>query len=314
MEIFNIDDISVLNAKTAVTVGMFDGVHLGHRQLLSRLIGLSSQKGLQPLVVTFENHPRQLLDPLTAPRLLNTRSERLSLLEACGVTNVALVRFDKSTADLSACSFVRRFLLDRLDMRMLLLGYDNTFGSRANNDFDRLPELAQECGFEIMRDEAVMLDGVEVSSTKIRKALETGDVEAAAAMLGRAFSLSGKVVHGRGIGRGLGFPTANIEAGDTSKIIPYDGVYALRVEVGGTSFPAMANLGGRPTFNETERVLEVHIIGFEGMLYDSSLKVEFLRRLRDIKSFDGSDALAAQMAVDRQEAVRVFEKMTTGRE
>ncbi|MBP5189313.1 MAG: riboflavin biosynthesis protein RibF [Bacteroidales bacterium] len=305
MNVFNIDNINALGDKTVVTVGMFDGLHLGHRHLLARLLSTAVEEGLLPVVVTFDTHPRQVLDPAMTMPLLSTRSERLSLLEGCGVTNVAMVHFDVNTASLSACAFARRFLCERLNMSMLLLGYDNMFGSRANNDFDRLPELAAEKGFAIRRDEAVLLDGIEVSSTKIRKALQEGNLVRANAMLGAPYGVCGTVVHGRHVGTSLGFPTANIRLDENAKILPADGVYALRVMVDGSAYAAMANLGNQPTFNQQHKELEVHLIGFDGNLYGRELRVEFIGRIRDIRAFGSPDELVAQLRRDKQEAIAI---------
>lgn len=305
MNVFNIDNISALGDKTVVTVGMFDGLHLGHRHLVARLLSTADKESLVPVVVTFDRHPRQVLDPATTMPLLSTRDERLSLLESCGVTNVAMVHFDVATASLSACAFARCFLCERLNMNVLLLGYDNLFGSRANNDFDRLPELAAEKDFAILRDEAVLLDGIEVSSTKIRKALQAGDLVRANAMLGAPYGVGGTVVHGRHVGTSLGFPTANIRLNDSAKILPADGVYALRATVDGATYAAMANLGGQPTFHQQHKELEVHLIDFAGDLYGQELRVEFIDRIRDIRTFASSDELAAQLQRDKQEAIAV---------
>lgn len=308
MNVFNIDNINDLGAKTIVTVGMFDGLHLGHRHLVERLLTTAADQNLVPVVVTFDRHPRQVLDTATTMSLLSTCDERLALLEGCGVPNVAMVHFDVATASLSACDFARRFLCERLNMRALLLGYDNMFGSRAHNDFDRLPDLAKEKGFSICRDEAVRLDGVEVSSTKIRKALQNGDLTLANAMLGAPYSACGTVVHGRHVGTSLGFPTANIRLDDTAKILPADGVYALRTSVDGTTYAAMANLGAQPTFHQQHKELEVNLIDFDGDLYGRQLRVEFLTRIRDIRPFASPDELASQLRRDRETAISIVNK------
>lgn len=308
MNVFNIDNINDLDAKTVVTVGMFDGLHLGHRHLVARLIAIASDQNLVPIVVTFDRHPRQVLDPANPMSLLSTCDERLALLESCGVPNVAMVHFDVATASLSACDFARSILCDRLNMSVLLLGYDNSFGSRANNDFDRLPDLAKEMGFAVMHDEAVLLDGIEISSTKIRKALQTGNLALANAMLGAPYSATGTVVHGRHVGTSLGFPTANIRLGDSAKILPADGVYALRTSVDGTAYAAMANLGAQPTFYQQHKELEVNLIGFDGDLYGRQLCVEFIDRIRDIRPFASPDELVLQLRHDRETVISIVNK------
>lgn len=308
MKTLNINNINSLPQKTAVTVGMFDGLHLGHRHLVMQLLQEAELLALEPIVVTFDRHPRQVLDPSTPMTLLSTQDERLALLEECGVPTVAMVHFDIATAALSACEFTRQFLCNRLNMHTLLLGYDNMFGSRRNNDFDLLPQVAAEKGFTISRDRAIILDGIEISSTKIRKALADGNIAFANAMLGRPYSAEGIVVHGRNVGTKLGFPTANISPSDPCKILPANGVYALRATIGGTTYAAMANLGSQPTFHQEHPVLEVHLLDFNGDLYDRPIKVEFLSRLRDIQSFASPDALAAQLQADREAARAIIDK------
>ena len=298
MKLLNIDSFSDLQSKSVVTVGMFDGVHVGHRHLLRRLQEVAKERDLLPVVVTFDRHPRQVLRPDDPVPLLSTFEERMCLLEACGVENVAIIHFDKETASLSACTFAERFLCGNLNMGVLLLGYDNMFGSRVSNDFDLLPDLASRRGFAICRDDAVVLSGVEVSSTKIRRALTSGNMVLANSMLGAPYSVSGKVVHGRHVGSGLGFPTANIAVDDPNKLLPATGVYAMNALVGGRRYAAMANLGAQPTFHTSAPALEVHIIDFSSDIYGQRVTVEFLDKIRDIQTFDSPQALVEQLKDD----------------
>lgn len=307
MKVLNINDIKRLQCPTAVTVGMFDGVHRGHRSLVAHLLRLAAQRELEPVVVTFDRHPRQVLTPDDAPQLLTTTDERLALLEECGVPTVVMVPFDEATAAMSACCFAEQVLCERLDMRLLVLGYDNQFGSRSNNDFGRLPALAAERGFAMERDAVLHVEGVAVSSTQIRKALLAGDVRRAAAMLGAPYGLSGVVEHGRHVGSSMGFPTANIGLCDPCKLLPASGVYAMRVAVDGHQVAAMGNLGAQPTFGQQAPALEVHLLGYEGDLYGRRLRVEFLDRLRDIRVFDGADQLADQLRRDRERVLQLMD-------
>lgn len=298
MEVINIENISVLERKTIVTVGMFDGVHCGHRLLLERLLTAAAESGLMPVVVTFDRHPKVVLSPDSSVSLLSTYDERMSLLESCGVSNVVIVHFDNQTASLSACHFAEQYLCRKLNMRELVLGYDNQFGCRMNDDFAQLPQLAQRMGFSIRRVEPVEMFGVAVSSTKIRKALAESDIEKANAMLGSSYSASGVVVHGRHVGTSLGFPTANIKLDDSLKLLPAEGVYALRVRIGDEVFVGMANLGTQPTFDSGRVELEVHLIGFEGDLYGRRLTVEFVGKVRDIQTFPSVELLVSQLRRD----------------
>ena len=308
METIYLNELARPLPPCVATIGFFDGVHLGHRYLINKVVDTARQQQLTSVAVTFARHPRQVLDPATPMALLSTFDERLALLEECGVQTVVMVHFDAEKAMLSACDFARRFLCNRLNMRILLLGYDNMFGSRCNNDFDQLPTLADELGFGICRDEAVQVGGVEVSSTKIRKALQRGDLAVANAMLGAPYKVSGTVVHGRHVGTALGFPTANLLPADSAKILPAAGVYALRASVGGRSYAAMANLGTQPTFHQNQPVLEVHLLDFEGDIYGRQLSVEFIDRIRDIRTFESPEALASQLKDDRAVTYNLINK------
>ncbi len=281
-----------------VTVGMFDGFHLGHRQLVQHLLSEATSAGLAPVVLTFDRHPRSVVDTAYVPQLLSTTDERMALLKESGVPQVVLVQFTPELAALSACSFAR-MLCSRLAMRRLLLGYDNQFGSRANNDFDQLPALASQMDFAISHDTAVLLQGVEVSSTKIRQALTCGDVRLANTMLAAPYCLTGTVVHGRHVGSSMGFPTANVQLAD-NKLVPGAGVYAAVAIVGTQRYRAMVNLGPQPTFGQRQSVLEVHLLDFRGDLYGRLLRVEFVDRLRDIFPFSSPDALKVQLQQDKE--------------
>ena len=293
---------------TAVTVGMFDGVHLGHRHILATLAEVARRDGLRPVVVTFDNHPRQVLsaDAVRFSRI-TTNEERNRLLEACGVHEVAVLHFTPALAQLSACEFLQQVLVGRLHARVLVLGFDNMFGNKGRNDFGRVPALAASLGVRVVEDTAVLCRGSEVSSTRIRRLLDAGDVAEAAQLLGAPYSLSGHVVSGRQVGRRIGFPTANIQPEGEQKMMPAEGVYAVRMRLsgGGASYAAMANVGAQPTFGSDQSALEVNLLEFDGDLYGQTATVEFVDRLRDIRRFESPEALAAQLACDR-EAVRTM--------
>lgn len=304
MKVHNIEDISALKQPSIVTVGMFDGVHVGHRHLLKLLQQRAEASQLEPWVVTFDRHPRLVLhNDINGLKLLSTAEERMALLEGCGVQQVALVHFTSQLAALSACRFVQQFLLRQLNMKALVLGYDNMFGNKQHNDFVRLPELAKEEGFVIYNDTAVYVDGVDVSSTKIRHALQDGDMSLAQRMLGAYYSMQGIVVHGRGVGHRLGFPTANIAIDNTMKALPAEGVYAVHVSDGKQQWHGMANLGPRPTFGLGSATFEINLFDCHEALYGTVLKVEFVKRLRDIMQFESEEALAAQLAKDKENAM-----------
>ncbi|MBQ6068945.1 MAG: bifunctional riboflavin kinase/FMN adenylyltransferase [Bacteroidales bacterium] len=338
MKVYKLDDISELAYATSVTVGMFDGVHIGHRHILQRLREVSAEMGLRAVVVTFDCHPRQVLNAESASSFrVNTNEERYRLLENCGVEEVVEVHFARSTARLSACEFFEEVLLRRLHCKALVLGYDNMFGSRQHNDFDRLPALAASHGVRVVVDTPLSVDGVEVSSTQVRKALQRGDVRYAAMLLGYNYRLWGTVVKGRQVGRTLGFPTANVCLDDSTKVVPAAGVYAVKVigvergsvgmedrlseeavrMAGGrikksatrdSQFPkwGMANFGGQPTFGLEKTVFEVNVFDYDGDLYGSELMVEFVDRIRDVCRFEGVEHLVRQLEDDRRTAMRIM--------
>ena len=316
MNIYKLEDIKELTASgSVVTVGMFDGVHVGHRHILSLLGRVAEEKGLRPVVVTFDRHPRQVLTEGVATHFrIPTNEERGRLLSQCGVDTVVELPFTPQLAGMSACEFFEQVLVGRLNARALVLGFDNMFGSRGRNDFDRLPALAEEKGVTIHVDKAVFYHGSEVSSTRIRKALEQGQTDRAASMLGRGYVMWGMVEKGRQLGRLLGFPTANVSLADPTKVWPADGVYAVWVTLsdGTAGLKGMANFGAQPTFGLDKPVFEVNIFDFEGDLYDSMLTVEFGPRLRDICRFDNVPTLVEQLRADREAARRLLQRGQAG--
>lgn len=316
MNIYKLEDIKELTASgSVVTVGMFDGVHVGHRHILSLLGRVAKEKGLRPVVVTFDRHPRQVLTEGVATHFrITTNEERGRLLSQCGVDTVVELPFTPQLAGMSACEFFEQVLVGQLNARALVLGFDNMFGSRGRNDFDRLPALAEEKGVTIHVDKAVFYHGSEVSSTRIRKALEQGQTDRAASMLGRGYVMWGTVEKGRQLGRLLGFPTANVSLADPTKVWPADGVYAVWVTLsdGTAGLKGMANFGAQPTFGLDKPVFEVNIFDFEGDLYDTTLTVEFGPRLRDICRFDNVPTLVEQLRADREAARRLLQRGQAG--
>ncbi len=312
MTIYKIDNISELVKGTAVTVGMFDGVHRGHQHILALLRQEATRLGLTPVVVTFDLHPRQVLGGGVGGVDVNqfyrvtTNEERYALLERFGIHHVLELHFTPEVAALSACQFFEQILLQRLHAKALVLGYDNMFGSKHHNDFDRLPSLAKSLGVSVAVDTAVRFRDIDISSTQVRKALKMGDVELAADFLGYNYRLWGLVVKGRQMGRQLGFPTANVCLDDTTKVMPADGVYAVRVQLENSSEirMGMANFGGQPTFGLDKPVFEVNIFDFDGDLYGTTLSVEFVSRLRDVQKFGSIPELVDQLCADRDEARR----------
>ena len=292
--------VEAIHEATAVTVGVFDGVHRGHQALLGQL---AEGDNPSPLVVTLTSHPSFILGRRDSEYWLDDPDEHLRLLFEHGAKYVAVLPFTREVAQMTACEMAR-LLYEQLNMRSLLLGYDSRFGSKQNDDFDRLPLLATQLGFTLQRGEPFLVDGQPISSSRIRNTLTEGCVEDTATLLGRPYSLTGKVLHGRGVGHTLGFPTANIDLSQTRKMLPRDGVYFVKVIGEGLKVKGMANLGTIPTFDIENPSLEVHLIDFNRNLYNQTITVEFIHRLRDIVRFDSSEALQHQLQQDLEQIKR----------
>ena len=302
----------------AATIGTFDGIHLGHQSVVSQLRAAASARGLRSMVITFERHPRQVLQPEWKPKLLTTLNEKTELFAQMGIDVLVVLRFDLAMSTLSSRQFMEQVLKRDLGVELLLMGYDNHFGNDRSACFNDYVAYGRELDMEVLCGEPADVNGLRASSTLVRNLLEEGRVAQAALCLGRPNSLTGRVVHGQQIGRQLGFPTANILPDDPFHLIPAPGVYAVRIAVlpddpapaDGLPSPlpddallqGMMNIGTRPTFNGQRTTLETHIFDFTGNLYDCRLTIFFIGRLRDEQAFASPQDLAAQMHRDAIEA------------
>ncbi len=292
---------------TVVTVGTFDGVHLGHLDVLVRLVARARDTRRTSLLLTFEPHPLELLNPEKAPRLLTTRDEKLAAIAATGLDYVAILPFSRALANHSAEEFVDRVLRGRFQMAELLIGHDHGFGRGRAGDVETLRTLGAACGFAVeVVAPVVTSDGQTVSSTRIRRAVATGDLQTAEAGLGRRYSVAGQVVAGESRGRALGFPTLNLRPESPRKLLPPDGVYAVDVETPRGRFGGMMNLGGRPTFGDEGRTIEAHLFDTAGDFYGDAVQVGFVARLRDTRRFEGPAELMKQLAADEEGARRAL--------
>ena len=291
-----------LEGGSAVAIGVFDGVHLGHRSLVSRLKDLAGLRGLSSVVLTFRNHPASVLRAGFEPRYLTVPEERVRLLRETGVDLVVQATFDAALSQLSARTFAA-LLRDTLGMAMLVAGPDFAMGRNREGSVSVLGEIGREQGFEVEVVEPLLgSQGEAVRSTAVRSAVSSGEMEQAAAMLGRSYTITGTVVHGHGRGGPLGFPTANLRMPEES-LAPRDGIYACWVEIDGSRYMAAASIGERPTFPGAGRSVEAFVMDFEGDLYGRELRLELVRRLRDEEKFDSIEQLRLQ--VDRDvEATR----------
>jgi len=296
--------------KAVVTIGTFDGVHLGHQKVIDQINDIAKAIGGESVIFTFYPHPRMIVsnDQLNL-RLLTTLEEKSKLLEKANIDNLVVYPFTKEFAALTYDKFIKEILIDKLQMNTLVVGHDHRLGKNREGNYDNICKLADKIGFTVERIDAFLMGEIDISSSKIRDALQKGDVERANLFLGYEFSLTGIVIEGNRLGRSLGFPTANILASDPFKIIPAEGVYAVKVEVNSNSYFGMLNIGHRPTvnMNADNRTIEVHIFDFNENIYQKEITIKFYTRLRDEKKFDGLNALKTQLNLDEEITRRFFE-------
>lgn len=286
-----------------ITVGTFDGVHRGHQDVLRRLVDVSAAQGRPSLVVTFEPHPLEVVRPTEAPPLLTMLDEKLAMFVQCGVRYVAVLPFTPRLAAYDAATFVDLVLRDRYSLAELLMGHDHGFGRNRHGDIDVLRQLGRDRGFGVTVLPPVPLGtGDAISSSAIRHAVRNGALSEAKDALGRWYSLVGRVVGGDRRGRLLGYPTINVTPPPPRKLLPPDGVYAVRVQTPRGPFGGMANLGPRPTFDDHQRRVEAHLFDTDVQLYGASVQIDFIQPLRQTQQFSNVDALRAQLAADEMAA------------
>lgn len=292
---------------TVLTIGNFDGVHLGHRALLAHIATLAQEHGVQPAVLTFEPHPREFFAPASAPARLSTLREKLELIAAEGVALTCVTRFNQRFAALSADEFIEQVLVHGLRVKHLVIGDDFRFGARRQGDYALLQQAGAQYGFSVETLDSVVVHGERVSSSGVREALAAGDMERAARLLGRPYGIDGRVVHGQKLGRQIGFATANIRVKHDP--LPLSGVFAVQVDgLGDRPLPGVANLGMRPTVGGATRpLLEVHLFDFDGDIYGRHLSVRFCHKLRSETKFANFDELRAQIARDAEAARSFFQ-------
>ena len=295
---------------TVVAVGTFDGVHRGHRDVLDRLASRATQLGLRSVLVTFEPHPLEVVNPSAAPLLLTVGEEKREVLAESGIDYLAVVPFTTALARYSAEEFVTHVLRERFRMEHLLMGHDHGFGRNREGDVEVLQALGARDGFRVEVVPPVSLgDGRPISSTAIRRAIAGGDLERAAFGLGRPYALGGRVVPGAARGRGLGFPTINLAPPSPRKMLPPQGVYAVRVQTPGGAYGGMLNLGPRPTFGDSAVSIEAHLFDATGDWYGAWVRVDFIARIRDTVRFESPQALIEQLRRDEHAARHALDPM-----
>ena len=294
-----------------LTMGMFDGVHKGHQELLTRLVQAARDRGGESVVLTFWPHPRIVLgqDPGKL-RFLTTLDEKTRLISEVGVDHILVLSFTRQVAELSAEAFIRNYLVGKMGIHQLLVGYNHRFGHGGISS-ESLHQLAAAHGFDLTFCEPVSVDGMKPSSTTIRQFIADGDVWEAARLLGRFYGVKGQIIGGQKLGRQIGFPTANVAPEDPKKLIPHDGVYACRVHLLGKTYGGMINVGQRPTVknNTYQKTLEVHIFDFNREVYSEEIAVEFIKRTRPEIKFRGIDALKARLQKDAGEIKEILENL-----
>ncbi|WP_421774723.1 bifunctional riboflavin kinase/FAD synthetase [Gracilimonas sp.] len=293
---------------TVVTVGTFDGVHQGHRALMEAVVAKARERNARSVVVTFDPHPREIINPgKEGIKLLTTLKERAEILEDLGVDVLLVIPFDRDFSLLSSEEFVRDIIFEKVGVSEFVIGYDHHFGRDRKGTIETIEKLGEELGFGSYVVSKQEMGEVTISSTVIRNTLaEEGDVKQAAEYLNRHYLLNGIVMHGDERGRTIGYPTANLKPEHENKVIPKNGVYAVKVRVNNDWYGGMMNIGVRPTFGEDERTLEVNIFEFDQEIYGDTIQVRFIDRIRDEKKFDGVEALKAQLGMDKASALQIL--------
>ena len=292
-----------------VTIGTFDGVHLGHREILRNMVSRAKEIGGESVVVTFYPHPRQVLSHDTGIRFISTQEEKIRHLEELGIDNLVIIRFTKEFAAVPSEDFIKDYIVKNIKPAVLIIGYDHHFGKGRTGDFEMLYTLGRQYGFDVEKIQEQDVDNVAVSSTKIRHYLANGDIRHANQLLGYEFSYTGKVVHGRQVGHKIGYPTANIDVAKEFQLIEKPGVYATFVEIDRQTHPSMTYIGNRPTMHDNRpQSIETHIFNFDKNLYDKEIKLRFVDFVRDDKKFDNFEALKQQIEADQQTIIKILNK------
>lgn len=290
-----------------VTIGTFDGVHIGHQKILSRIIELARKHAGRTVLITFWPHPRFVLNNDNNDlKLLSTFEEKASYLRKLGIEHLVKIPFTKSFSENSSDEFIQKILVDKIGTKKLVIGYDHKFGKNREGSFEHLKANEALYGFEVEEISRQDIDDVGVSSTKIRKALAEGEIDIANEYLGRFYSLAGKVIQGRQLGRDLGFPTANIQLTDSYKLVPGDGVYAVEVMHKAHLYHGMLNIGYRPTVDGISKVMEVHIFNFDENIYSHELRIFFVKKIRQEKKFSSVEELKVQLVSDKKAAQKIL--------
>jgi len=288
------------SSQSILTIGTFDGVHIGHQKIIGSLVQQAKEKNLQSSLLTFFPHPRMVLQKQSSLKLIDTLKEKELLLKKLGIDNLIIHPFSEEFSRLTAIEFTRDLLVDKLKIASLFIGYDHRFGKNREASVDDVITYGKTYGFDLTVIPAQDIESITVSSTKVRTAIEDSDFEKVHQFLGRPYQLNGIVTQGEGLGRTIGFPTANLEIPESYKLIPPKGVYMVDLEHRNTSYKGMMNIGNRPTLNGSHQTTEVHLFDFDQKIYGDSLKVLIVKKIREELKFDSLEALKTQLAIDQE--------------
>jgi riboflavin kinase/FMN adenylyltransferase len=304
----SISDFST-DRKTIITIGTFDGVHLGHQSILDLMKKATHEGQYESIVLTFFPHPRMVLQQDSSIKLLNTIDEKATLLEKFGIDNLIIHPFDATFSNLSAEEFVKKILVDKLNIHKIIIGHDHRFGKNRTADINDLVAFGEKYNFEVEQISAKEVDEIAISSTKIRKALLEGEIKLANQFLGYPYFISGSVIEGKKIGRTIGFPTANIEIAENYKLLPKNGVYIVSSTIKNTLYYGMMNIGNNPTLGENEQTIEIHFFNLNESIYNEKLEISFLEHIRDEHKFDSITELKAQLENDKAYSIDYIQKI-----
>jgi riboflavin kinase/FMN adenylyltransferase len=294
--------------QSVVTIGTFDGVHIGHKTILKRVVETAKKENLDSVVLTFFPHPRMVLQQNSDIKLLNTIEERTQLLEKTGLDHLVIHPFTHAFSRLTALEYVRDILVNSLKAKKIIIGYDHRFGRNRNADIEDLKEFGKTYNFEVEEISAKEIDDVAVSSTKIRKALDAGDVETANSYLGYNFMISGEVVRGKAIGRTINYPTANLKLKENYKLVPKNGVYVVQSQINSENIFGITSIGTNPTVGGKEKTIETHFLNFNKDLYGKEINIEFLKFIRDEETFDSVEILRQEIIKDEKFAKQYLQE------
>lgn len=307
MKTYNcIKDFEHVN-NAVVTIGTFDGVHLGHRAVFEQMGAEAEKINGETVVVTFSPHPRIVLGTDNSDlKFIKTEKKKIQHIEKAGIDHLIIVEFTKEFANMTSGVFIKDLIVGKIHPKMFITGYDHQFGNKREGSFDLLASLGKQYGFTVKKVEALEIGDITVSSTKIRDLLKQGDIAGANKLLGHEYSITGKVVRGQSIGHNIGFPTANIEIADEYKLIAAVGVYACRIHCLHRIFKGMGNIGYRPTVDHGDLTIEVNIFDFDKDIYGKEITISFVERMRDEHKFENIEALKAQLALDKIQALKIL--------